>query len=124
MLTYLHQNTATLFKPGGLFQVDKTCQKHAPNCTINNIKMQKALTVGGGGAPPSHTLPPPARSLGRFAPSQVIFYRPPKIKSWLRHWLTEKVIFTGSVIGLAPHTPVPRQIYARQIFFCQTNMST
>ena len=52
MLTYLHQNTATLFKPGGLFQVDNTCQKHAPNCTINNIKMQKALTVGGGTLPP------------------------------------------------------------------------
>ena len=71
LLTYLHQNTATLFKPGGLFQVDKTCQKHAPNCTINNIKMQKALTVGGG-----HPLPTPPPPLARSAPSQVIFTAP------------------------------------------------
>ena len=93
LLTYLHQNTATLFKPGGLFQVDKTCQKHAPNCTINNIKMQKALTVGGW-TPPSHTLPPPPPSLGlgRFAPSQAIFTDPPKIKSWLRHWARLKQV--------------------------------
>ena len=77
LLTHLHQNTATLFKPGGLFQVEITCQKQAPNCTINNIKMQKALTVGGG--TPSH--PPPS-----LAPLAGYFYRPPKIKSWLRHW--------------------------------------
>ena len=51
----------------------------APNCTINNIKMQKALTVGGG-TPLSHTLPPcslRSLGLGRFAPSQVIFTTPP-----------------------------------------------
>ena len=76
LLTYLHQNTATLFKPRGLFQVEITCQKHAPNCTINNIKMQRAITVGWGH--PDHPPPPFSRSLhslelGRFAPSQVIF---------------------------------------------------
>ena len=76
LLTYLHQNTATLFKPRGLFQVEITCQKQAPNCTINNIKMQEALTVGGGTPPPLPHPPPP---LARSARSQVIFYRPLKL---------------------------------------------
>ena len=47
------KHLTSLFKPGGQFQVEITCQKHAPNCTINNIKMQKAPT------------PPPPRSLPR-----------------------------------------------------------
>ena len=72
MLTYLHQTTATLFKPGGLFQVDKTCQTHAPNCTINNIKMQKALTVG--------TPPPLARSGSVASLPRRLFLPPPPLK--------------------------------------------
>ena len=40
---------------------------YAPNCTINNIKMQKALTVGGG-----HPLPP-------------------KIKLWLCHCIQKRM---------------------------------
>ena len=77
LLTYLHQNTATLFKPGGLFQVDKTCQKHAPNCTINNCTSKcKKLSLWGGGHPPPTPRSLRSLGLGRFAPSQVIFTAP------------------------------------------------
>ena len=52
---------------------------YAPNCTINNMKMQTALTVGGG-TQPTPSPPPLARSLARYFPP------PLKFKSWLRHW--------------------------------------
>ena len=51
---------------------------YAPNCTINNIKMQKALIVGG--TPPSHTLPPSLAPLARarsLCSLAHYFYRPP-----------------------------------------------
>ena len=47
---------------------------YAPNCTINNMKMQKALTLWEGGHPP-RTHPPP-----HSAPSHVIFTAPPPLK--------------------------------------------
>ena len=49
------------------------------------------------GPPP--TPPPPPRSLRslglrRFAPSHVIFTAPPKMKSWLRHWV-KRIMHSG-----------------------------
>ena len=43
----------------------------------------KKLSLWEGRGDPSHTPPPPPRSLRSLAR---YFYRPPKIKSWLRHW--------------------------------------
>ena len=39
---------------------------YAPHCTINNIKMQKALTVGGRNPLPHHHPPPLVRSIARY----------------------------------------------------------
>ena len=77
--------------------------------------MQKALTVGGG--TPSPPPPPPSlaplarapslRSLARY------IYRPPKIKSWLRHWA--HIIFCASLPnetpGSGPGTPSKGMIF-------------
>ena len=55
-------------------------------------KFSKNLPTVGGRTPPSHTPPPPPPSLAPLARARSLrslaYYRPPKIKSWLRHCKT------------------------------------